>query len=119
MNIVEMRNKRAKAFESAKAFIESHAVDGILSAEDSATYDEIEKDIISIADSVHGVENIHELKTRRNGISYIIDAHIVVNPHITVTEAHNIATDVEIALREKYGNETQISIHIEPDMESL
>lgn len=81
--------------------------------------DEIEKDIISIADSVHGVENIHELKTRRNGISYIIDAHIVVNPHITVTEAHNIATDVEIALREKYGNETQINIHIEPDMESL
>lgn len=81
--------------------------------------DEIEKDIISIADSVHGVENIHELKTRRNGVSYIIDAHIVVDPHISVTEAHNIATEVENALREKYGNETQINIHIEPDKESL
>jgi len=81
--------------------------------------DEIEKDIISIAGSVHGVENIHELKTRRNGISYIIDAHIVVDPHISVTEAHNIATEVENALREKYGNETQINIHIEPDQDSL
>lgn len=81
--------------------------------------DEIEKDIISIANSVQGVENIHELKTRRNGISYIIDAHIVVDPHISVTEAHNIATDVENALKEKYGNETQINIHIEPDQDSL
>lgn len=81
--------------------------------------EEIEKDIISIANSVQGVENIHELKTRRNGISYIIDAHVVVDPHISVTEAHNIATEVENALREKYGNETQINIHIEPDKESL
>lgn len=81
--------------------------------------DEIEKDIISVANSVQGVENIHELKTRRNGVSYIIDAHIVVNPHISVTEAHNIATDVENAIREKYGNETQINTHIEPDKESL
>lgn len=81
--------------------------------------DEIEKDIISIANSVQGVDDIHELKTRRNGISYIIDAHIVVNPHISITEAHNIATDVENAIREKYGNETQINIHIEPDQESL
>lgn len=81
--------------------------------------EEIEKDIISISNSVQGVENIHELKTRRNGISYIIDAHIVVAPHISVTEAHNIATDVENALKEKYGNETQINIHIEPDQDSL
>ncbi|MBO5808828.1 MAG: cation transporter [Bacteroidales bacterium] len=81
--------------------------------------DKIEKDIISVANSVQGVENIHELKTRRNGISYIIDAHIVVNPRISVTEAHNIATDVENAIREKYGNETQINTHIEPDKESL
>lgn len=81
--------------------------------------EEIEQDIISTANSVSGVENIHELKTRRNGVSYIIDAHIVVNPHISITEAHNIATDVENALREKYGTETQINIHIEPDQESL
>ena len=81
--------------------------------------EEIEKDIISIANSVQGVDDIHELQTRRNGILYIIDAHIVVNPHISITEAHNIATDVENAIREKYGNETQINIHIEPDLESL
>ena len=80
---------------------------------------EIENDIIATTSAIKGVEDIHELKTRRNGISYIIDAHIVVNPHISITQAHNIATDVENALREKYGKETQINIHIEPDKESL
>ena len=80
---------------------------------------EIKNDIIATTSAIKGVEDIHELKTRRNGISYIIDAHIVVNPHISVTQAHNIATDVENALREKYGKETQINIHIEPDKESL
>ena len=69
--------------------------------------------------SVDGIENIYELKPQRNGISHIIDAHIVVNPYISIIEAHNIATNVEDALREKYGNETQINIHIEPDKEAL
>ncbi len=78
----------------------------------------IENEIITTASSVNGVNDIHNLKTRRNGISAIIDAHIVVDPHISITEAHDIATEVEEALRRKLGNETQISIHIEPDKNS-
>ena len=61
MNIVEMRNKRAKAFESAKAFIESHAVDGILSAEDSATYDEMEKDIKKYDEAIGRMERLEAM----------------------------------------------------------
>ena len=78
----------------------------------------IEKEITDTAMEVAGVNDIHELKTRRNGISFIIDAHIVVSPDMTVVEAHDIATTVEDRLREKYGNETQISIHVEPDRDS-
>ena len=78
----------------------------------------IEKEITDTAMEVAGVNDIHELKTRRNGISFIIDAHIVVSPDMTVVEAHDIATAVEDRLREKYGNETQISIHVEPDRDS-
>ncbi len=85
---------------------------------DTALPEEIEKEIIATATSVSGVTDIHELKTRRNGISFIIIAHIVVNPEISVTEAHDIATDVENALKAKFGNESQISIHIEPDVDS-
>lgn len=80
--------------------------------------EDIEKEIIRIASSVKGVNDIHDLKTRRNGISFIIDAHIVVNPDMSIVEAHDISTDVEEALRSKFGPETQLSIHVEPDRTS-
>lgn len=75
---------------------------------------EIETEIIRTASEIPGVRDIHELKTRRNGISFIIDAHITVDPSISIVEAHDIATNVEEALLSKYGSETQINIHMEP-----
>lgn len=80
--------------------------------------EEIVKEIETTTASVKGVNNVHELKTRRNGMSFIIDAHIVVDPDISVVEAHDIATAVEDALRTRYGQETQLSIHVEPDIAS-
>lgn len=80
--------------------------------------EDIENEIIAISSNVPGVKDVHNLKTRRNGISSIIEAHIVVDPSISIIEAHDIATDVEESLRLKFGEETQISIHIEPDKAS-
>lgn len=80
--------------------------------------EEIEQDIKTIAMSINGVDDIHELKTRRNGISFIIDAHIAVNPNLSIVEAHDIATNVEEALLAKYGRETQINIHVEPGVDA-
>lgn len=77
--------------------------------------EDIEADICRTASTVPGVRDIHDLKTRRNGISFIIDAHITVDPSISIVEAHDIATNVENALQQKFGSETQISIHMEPD----
>lgn len=80
--------------------------------------EEMENEIKEIAMSVKGVDDIHELKTRRNGISVIIDAHVVVDPDMTVVQAHDIATAVETALRSRFGAETQINIHVEPGKEA-
>ena len=85
---------------------------------ESSLPEEVEKEIIEITQSVIGVEDIHDLKTRRNGISFIIDAHVVVNPDISVVQSHDIATNVEKKLKQKYGHETQVSIHIEPSKEA-
>ena len=79
---------------------------------------EMEEEMIAIASKVEGVESIHDLKTRRNGTSIIVDAHVVVSPDMTIVEAHNISTEVERSLREKYGQEIQTSIHVEPDEDS-
>ena len=46
MTILELREKRAKAWEATKAFLDSHRNDkGMLSAEDDATYSRMEQDI--------------------------------------------------------------------------
>ena len=80
--------------------------------------EDVEQRIISLAKSVEGVNDIHELKTRRNGSSKIIDAHIVVDPEISITKAHDIATEVEQQLIKEFGPQTQISLHMEPDKDS-
>ena len=80
--------------------------------------EDVEQRIISLAKSVDGVNDIHELKTRKNGSSKIIDAHIVVDPEISITKAHDIATEVEQQLIKEFGPQTQISLHMEPDKDS-
>lgn len=80
--------------------------------------EDVEQRIISLAKSVEGVNDIHALKTRKNGSSKIIDAHIVVDPEISITKAHDIATEVEQQLIKEFGPQTQISLHMEPDKDS-
>lgn len=77
--------------------------------------EETEDEIVKIASSVNGVTDVHNLKTRRNGPSIIIEAHIMVDHRISIIEAHNISSKVEDMLTEHFGRETQVNIHIEPD----
>ena len=53
MTILEMMNKRNKAWTAAKNFAESHKNDqGVLSDEDYATYQNMEKDIENMSREV-------------------------------------------------------------------
>ncbi|MBQ4034090.1 MAG: cation transporter [Paludibacteraceae bacterium] len=79
---------------------------------------DMENDIMRLPLEVDGVKSIHNLKTRKSGPNIIIDAHVVVDPDITVLVAHDISTNVEKSIRTRYGKETQISIHIEPSEEA-
>ena len=52
-----MREKRVKLWEAAKAFVESRKdVSGTLSAEDSATYDQMEADVIRMGKEIERLE---------------------------------------------------------------
>lgn len=77
MNIIEMRNKRAKAFEAAKAFLEAHATDGILSAEDSATYDDMEKSIKKYDEAIGRMERLEAMDAQ---LSKPVSAPITEKP---------------------------------------
>ena len=76
--------------------------------------DEIEKEICLIAENTPGVSAIHNLRTRRIGNHYAIEMHIRMDGHLTLYEAHAKASVIENKLKEKYGNETHVGIHVEP-----
>lgn len=100
-------------------FILAVAVKMVVPALDELTEgslpDKTEEEIERIICSVDGVENVHELKTRKNGPDIIIAAHIVVNAAMSVAVAHRLTEIAESKLREKFGQKTQISLHVEPD----
>ncbi len=85
---------------------------------DASLPGETESRIKDILGSVDGIKNVHELKTRRNGNDIIIDAHIVVDPEMSVREAHSITVKAETALRQALGQSTQISLHVEPSVDA-
>lgn len=80
--------------------------------------DEMEDRIVALIRSVDGVDDVHALKTRRNGPNIIIEAHIVVDPEMSVAAAHDITEIAENKVRCEYGPETHITLHVEPSIES-
>lgn len=76
--------------------------------------DEIEKEICLITENTPGVSAIHNLRTRRIGNHYAIEMHVRMDGHLTLYEAHAKASVIENKLKEKYGSETHVGIHVEP-----
>jgi len=58
MNVIqELREKRAKAWDAAKAFLDGKRTnDGLLSAEDTAVYDKMEADVVSFGKEIERLE---------------------------------------------------------------
>lgn len=57
MTILELREKRAKAWEAAKAFLDSHRNEkGVLSAEDDASYSRMEQEITDLGKEISRLE---------------------------------------------------------------
>jgi cation diffusion facilitator family transporter len=76
-----------------------------------------------IRDAIHaidGVEGIHLLRTRHMGEDALIDAHIVVDPRITVSEGHMIGDIVRDDLIKRFDDVMDVLVHVDPeDDESL
>jgi len=76
--------------------------------------DEVEEEILHLAGSVDGVTMPHDLRTRRLGNHYAIELHVLMDPDLTLREAHDKASEVEALLRLHYGRETHVVVHVEP-----
>ena len=79
---------------------------------------EKEARIAEIIRSVSGVVGLHELKTRQVGSGIVMDAHLVMDSELSLRQAHDISKNVEAALHAEYGDNIQISLHLEPEDDS-
>ena len=73
-----------------------------------------EKQIEKIILEVPGVDSPHHLRTRRIGNNYAIEVHIRMDGNISLEESHRRASEIEKKLKEAFGPDTHVGIHMEP-----
>lgn len=81
--ILELREKRAKAWEAAKAFLDAKRTqEGFVSAEDAATYDKMEADVVNLGKEIERLER-----------QAAIDAELAKATSTPITNQPNAKTD--------------------------
>ena len=81
---------------------------------ESSLSSEIEKEIEDIIRSFPDVSEPHNLRTRRIGNRFAIEAHVRMDGNAPLTAAHDRATAIEQRIRERFGPQTHVTIHMEP-----
>ena len=81
--ILELREKRAKAWDAAKAFLDAKRTqEGFVSAEDAATYDKMEADVVNLGKEIERLER-----------QAAIDAELAKATSTPITNQPNAKTD--------------------------
>ena len=75
--------------------------------------DEVRKIRATIKDTP-GVIGLHELRTRKMGDSGLVDAHILVDPRLSVSEGHHIAERARKRVLDQHDI-LDVLVHIDPE----
>lgn len=75
---------------------------------------ETEDEILQIIQSFGDVEHPHNLHTRRIGNRIAIEAHVRMDGRLPLDSVHERATAIERKLKERFGANTHVSLHMEP-----
>lgn len=73
-----------------------------------------EREIEAIITSFDGVSEPHNLRTRHIGNRIAIESHVRMDGALPLSAAHEQATAIERKLKERFGPETLVTIHMEP-----
>jgi HK97 family phage major capsid protein len=118
--ILELREKRAKAWDAAKAFLDAkRGNDGLISAEDTATYDKMEADVVNLGKEIDRLERQQALDLE---LSKAVNTPITMNPNGGMEMKTGRATDEYKAafwkaLRNKNSFDVQNALQIGTDSE--
>ena len=81
---------------------------------DSSLPAETEREMLEIIRSVPGVEDPHNLRTRRIGNHIAAEVHIRLDGSLSLDEAHEKASEVERLFRARFGPSSHLIVHMEP-----
>ena len=77
--------------------------------------EETEQEIIDIIQKTHNVFEPHNLRTRRIGNHIAIEVHVRMKGDTPLQEAHQHASIIEQQLRDRFGGDTYVNVHMEPE----
>ena len=81
---------------------------------DSSLPKETEAEMLEIIRGIDGVQNPHNLRTRRVGNRIVAEVHIRLDGSQSLSEAHEKATEVERRIKARFGQQSHIVVHMEP-----
>ncbi len=67
-----------------------------------------------LAHESHGVRGYHQFRTRKSGRQKYIDLHVLVDPELTVSDAHRLVEDLENDVRGIIPGAV-VTVHLDPD----
>jgi cation diffusion facilitator family transporter len=76
--------------------------------------DKVDAMLLTIG-AISGVYSVHMLRTRKMSNNVLVDVHIQVSPHVSVSEGHHIAEQVMTKIHQEYDEVSDIVVHIDPE----
>jgi hypothetical protein len=92
--------------------------DALQDLSDRALDDEATGDMRALLLSTPGVREVHEMRTRKMGDFALVDAHILVDPLISVSEGHYIAESARLRVLTD-SRVLDALIHVDPENDAL
>ncbi len=92
--------------------------DALQDLSDRALDDAATADVRKLLMSTPGVRDVHELRTRKMGDFALVDAHILVDPLISVSEGHYIAESARARVLSD-NRVLDALIHVDPENDAL
>lgn len=81
---------------------------------DSSLPADMEQEMLDLIRGVPGVEDPHNLRTRRIGNRIAAEVHIRLDGSLPLSEAHEKASEVERRFKDRFGALSHIIVHMEP-----
>jgi len=82
---------------------------------DSSLPEDYVREIRRVIKQTRGVQSIHLLRARRMGEDAYVDAHIVVDSRISVSEGHMIGDIIRDNLKTSFDDVVDVLVHIDPE----